>query len=471
LSEQDRVRFQGTIAKHPGECIGTYRSNTRSQDLNPEPSDLNLTQQEMGSLFLLLSPALAKAAFFVRTHYGLERVREFDLDSAVSSVLATKSQIANEGERTRSMRSLARAVNTQGQAALAGFSLSSLARKRSAGRPLIPKFGLSSQAQWSLGLAAAGVTFGLALASMFFFSRVWRTSPPAPSPAVAIQPIQAEGQIITLGAARDGSSLKLSWNPPTGSASRAILHIQDGGKQVERLLTPSEFGKGTFLYEASNPEVSFRLEVYSSQPNVTGALQVVDARPTPQVINPTLRPPVVPRVPSASVSTPIKAPPVMATPTNQPIGSMIVHEKLDHDKLVHENPVSQAEPPAEFRGPMVHASAEYVPNSHTGNLLSKIPLLHKKTLSAPLIRHQEFPVLAGEAAQPIGKPVLVKVKVWVNPEGNVKRAELQNPGEPPNVLLANAALASAQNWTFEPSCLDQGPDMTQMLVNFNFIPR
>jgi hypothetical protein len=171
MSEPDQVRLGETLARHPGESIGAYRSHTRSQEPGALDSDSTLLQQAPG-IFLVLCPSLKHAAFFVQTSEGFVRISEFALESAVSSVLSGRQQHPVEVEPPRSMRSLARIVRQDLDPSPVSLPLPKVAARRPFSRTVRTR--RSSKPAWAkdwlLGLGAAALTFGLGLTGALFFA-------------------------------------------------------------------------------------------------------------------------------------------------------------------------------------------------------------------------------------------------------------------------------------------------------------
>jgi TonB family protein len=73
--------------------------------------------------------------------------------------------------------------------------------------------------------------------------------------------------------------------------------------------------------------------------------------------------------------------------------------------------------------------------------------------------------------QQLIRPVAIGVKVQVGESGAVNDAEVVDYGDDPmSPTLANAALAAARNWTFEPSRVDDIPVASQLIIRFYFSP-
>jgi hypothetical protein len=95
MSEADLARLQGALCEHADDCIGAYRSHTRSHELAPQDQDSNLLRQccaDADTVFLMLCPSLKTATLFVHVDGNFRRIRELGLTSAVSSLMSVKRQ-------------------------------------------------------------------------------------------------------------------------------------------------------------------------------------------------------------------------------------------------------------------------------------------------------------------------------------------------------------------------------------------
>jgi TonB family protein len=118
--------------------------------------------------------------------------------------------------------------------------------------------------------------------------------------------------------------------------------------------------------------------------------------------------------------------------------------------------------------------AEPVSAPRLAQLAGKIPLLrrigHKDKATAPVPLYQAQPSLRIPDTQNLLQPASVAVKVYVAESGAVKRAEVVVYGDPPNWNLANASLAAARKWTFQPARIEQMPVSSEVILHFRFNP-
>jgi outer membrane biosynthesis protein TonB len=64
----------------------------------------------------------------------------------------------------------------------------------------------------------------------------------------------------------------------------------------------------------------------------------------------------------------------------------------------------------------------------------------------------------------------VAFKVSVGESGAVSQAEVVAYGDPPNLTLANASLAAARHWIFEPAHIEGLPVSGEVILHFRFSP-
>lgn len=312
-----------------------------------------------------------------------------------------------------------------------------------------------------------------------------------------------------------GPALRLLWDGNASAvrgATRAVLHIQDGEQQSDRELAPSEFMAGQFTYQPRHSAVTFRLNAYAGEPNAIGLIQVMfPAQPvTP---SPSIEP--IPRPPQNRLSAQppvnliahaeapaaqfaptvqsndgkeqnIEAPLPAVRPSNASEPSQLAgrepllptsfedspthsSESRQHSSNVEKNNISTS-----GRGVTVRALTTPVSGSRWGRLFGKIPLVGRSRKQAKAVEavptYQAQPIVRMPNNQPLDRPVAVGVKVFIGESGTVNDAEVVDYGDPLNLTLANAALAAAKNWTFEPSRIDDIPVASQAIIRFYFSP-
>jgi hypothetical protein len=267
LSETDFSRLREAIGKKGAASLGIFRSQTRSEILELEPSDLELLDASRNTpgLFLLLGPVPGKAAFFTCIDGSVKCIHEFALASSLSSILALR----------------------QGRPAVAATpepakeSAARLVAHHEAAEALVPDRVDPPQPVvqekprprgqgpgWLIAAATAFLLLG-AISGALAHS-IYR-------PALREQPVP--NNVLRLSVQPDASFLRLLWDPQSSAiqgAAHAVLHIQDGDRQADLDLSPAELSRGATAYEPRSTQVTFRLDLYPVEPNATGVIQVLN---------------------------------------------------------------------------------------------------------------------------------------------------------------------------------------------------
>ena len=134
--------------------------------------------------------------------------------------------------------------------------------------------------------------------------------------------------------------------------------------------------------------------------------------------------------------------------------------------------VRESPPQLPDRQPTVEVLSEPISGSRLGHLVGKIPVLRRLRKQdrgvAPVPVFEARPVLKTPDKENLIQPVSVDVKVNVGETGTVTYAEVTKYGDPPNWNIANAALAAAQRWTFEPARIEDTPVSSEVVLHFRF---
>ena len=488
LSESDFSHLQEAIKKNKSASLGIFRSQTRSEQLTLQEPDVNLFGRcfETGSaVFLMLGPVPGIAAFFAQADGSLKCIHQFALPSSRMSTMAGKTAPVSQPEQPRVL------ALTEAQPCDPPVEHDEKPTEEPA-ILVVPKAAVSktvvNKASWMVAAVAAALVLA-ASASMTL---------KAPKPLLAA-PDRKPPEYLHLTVERAGSALRLLWDQNSSTvhaAARAVLHIEDGNAQTDRDLGPSQLSAGSITYEPKSPDVTFRMDVYSTQPNASGLVQVMNL-PAQAVI---------PRNPAVDpeykrAATPAPATPAPATPA--PAQIPIAQAQVEITKVV--NPVapaasiavaspippaapslveraeaatvvrpSVAQPPTSQHDPSIAMVAEPVSDSRLVRVIGKVPLLRRlrkqeqTTAAVPL--YQAQPTLRTLDMQGLFQPASVAVKVYVAESGAVKRAEIVEYGDPPNWSLANASLAAARKWTFHPARLDDMAVSSEVVLHFRFNP-
>ncbi len=266
LSESDLGHLQHQIDIFRGGCVGIYRSQTRARQLALDESDVKLCGQcfqASPALFLMLAPALGKAAFFSGADGELECIGEV--------ALPTGKTLPDDSSLRRHQRPRIAPQKWE------------LARRAAPHDPPTqqavlhdrttipaPPAEVPQSRLWKrrARYAAALITILFLLAGagglMRFFATRGRDLSAPKLVDLKIQPV--------------GSTLRLHWDPgsvPLRGAIRVVLHVRDGDYQSDRDLPISEVRSGNTAYEPRTEDVFFRLDVYSGAPTATGSVRVI----------------------------------------------------------------------------------------------------------------------------------------------------------------------------------------------------
>jgi hypothetical protein len=266
-TEADIARLQETLTKNGTKSIGIYRSQTHSERsalLEPNVDLFERCFEARDALFLLLSPVPGIAAFFTREDGSLKCVHEVALAPSRSSVTMLRQGLTSPQVRSHSLphRELHNTVSS-------AVTRSESPEKEAQGTAAHPKFGPNVKKRW-LGLAAVIATLVLSVSGLaYFFHR-------------SLPPEKRAPQSLRLNVERAGPSLRLVWDRNSSimrTATRAVVHIDDGDHRSYRDLAPSEFSEGSLTYEPRSSEVTFRLDVYSAKPNASGSILAINLSP------------------------------------------------------------------------------------------------------------------------------------------------------------------------------------------------
>lgn len=506
LSEADVVHVEEALAKHHDAMVGIYRTQTRSEELQLEEPDLKLFEQCFAgkdAIFLLIKPVSEVAAFFIPSDGTLKCAHEFPF---------RPDQTARREEpRTHisgSPHAQARQLTQRTPAGAGGLAeflerRSRFPRRWGGDRSTeFPEEIELARSKHNPLLAAAIVCalLALSLTAFWYFRRHEKV------------PSAAAHEHLSLNVVWEGESLRLFWDrnsPALRGVTHAFLRVRDGNHEKSVELAKSELQTGSILYKPEAPDVTFRVEVYSADPSAAESIRIISANatqssatapsppldPAPQ---PTVRPQPRPATPVHARSFPVEsevtrssspdrsggdnvpapiasAPIVRDTPATSELSAargapMVRETPIESDSKPEVSEIPAAASP----GPDLPVSivAEPVSGSRWGNVVGKIPLLRRlkkpSKVAAPAALHEVRPVLNPEDKRTLTKPVSIDVKVYVGESGAVKHAEVVQYGDPPNWSLANAALAAAQRWDFEPARIGDLAVSSEVILHFRF---
>ena len=488
LSESDFSHLQEAIKKNKSASLGIFRSQTRSEQLTLQEPDVNLFGrcfETSSAVFLMLGPVPGIAAFFAQADGSLKCIHQFALPSSRMSTMAGKTAPVSQPEQPRVL------ALTEAQPCDPPVEHDEKPTEKPA-ILVVPKAAVSktvvNKASWMVAAIVAALVLA-ASASMTL---------KAPKPLLAA-PDRKPPEYLHLTVERAGSALRLLWDQNSSTvhaAARAVLHIEDGNAQTDRDLGPPQLSAGSITYEPKSPDVTFRMDVYSTQPNASGLVQVMNLPaqaviPRSAPVGPE-RKPAAP--PAAATPAPAQAPIVQAPIAQVPAQTAkVVNPVPPPASIAPASPIpppapslveraeaatvvrpSVAQPSTSQHDPSIAMVAEPVSDSRLVRVIGKVPLLRRlrkqeqTTAAVPL--YQAQPTLRTLDRQGLFQSASVAVKVYVAESGAVKRAEIVEYGDPPNWSLANASLAAARKWTFHPARLDDMAVSSEVILHFRFNP-
>lgn len=497
LSDSDHLLLQTALASHATNVVGLYRSHTRSDKPWADATDVELVRQCFGlrdALMLILGPAAAIGDLFLHGQGALHCMHEFALPSAMESMMALRQMPpplpgqSSPDPRRRRLRHVE--IPAIEPAPPCRFEAGTH-------RSLIRSIGNTERGKRGLLIVLACL---ILTASVSALSRFRRSAPLDARRA----PVY-----LNLTVERSGSALRVVWDrnsPAVQSATRAVLQIDDGADHIVRNLTAAQLKEGSGVYEPKTLDQTFRLDLYSTDPEATGIVKAVHV---PSPAGPRVPSPIrsakaaVSPVSSAVAPTPhpAAAAPALDQPqasdsssiVTQPAAAPLLGGKEAPDV---QAPVQQGERPRESTptaperpqignvNPQpasvnqvrtVRVSAEPVLGSRLKHFVGGVPLLRRlgrQGKPSPPVPIYRAPLVIGSIpeSQKVVKPVFVDVKLNVAASGTVQGAEVVDYGDPPNWVLADSALAAARRWTFQPARVEDTPVASDVILHFEFLP-
>ena len=327
LSESDLAHLQRELTRNGTSSLGIYRSQTRSEKLAIQDADAALFEKCFGAsdnLFLMLAPASRLGAFYFPEDGNLKCVHQFTFVSSLSSeatqgrnslprvnlqpppsaethnvhvniakhspdqagALVVASQRSDPKAPPEGVSTINQSAgnipyhNTVGPPSPGMYNLSMTAVRHGATKLWSDCSGHASGIKLTSWMMAA-LTLAVLIANLLSYSP-WRS-------AVSDHPAP---NYLYLTVERADPALRLLWDGHSSAvrgATRAVLHIQDGDQQTDRELAASEFLAGQFTYQPQHSAVTFRLNVYTGEPNAIGMVQVMFP-PSPMPAAPPIEP-------------------------------------------------------------------------------------------------------------------------------------------------------------------------------------
>ncbi len=122
--------------------------------------------------------------------------------------------------------------------------------------------------------------------------------------------------------------------------------------------------------------------------------------------------------------------------------------------------------------PYVEVLPETISGSRWEQIAGSRSVLRKFTkqeITAPVATYEANPLVQLEGRR-VTQSVFVDVKLNISVAGRVLFAEITKYGDPPDLRLANAALAAAKTWIFKPALMQNSPVASEMVLHFHFVP-
>jgi len=337
-----------------------------------------------------------------------------------------------------------------------------------------------------LGLGAAVLLVG---GGLFFVPGLFNSSRPE-----ATQP--ASG--LALRIERTGTDLMLTWNrdcETVRTATHATLQVNDGEQHENVEMDLSQLRTGSIVYSPATSDVSFRLEVVSSNPakNLTESVRVLKTKPSA----------IPPENNSAATAPKL---PVAVTPEPGAVAAEPEAEQPAVAPKVQPKPFNAAQlesPAARLRASRTEDLPEPPPAGGAPQLPARIPGASSMSMPAVSMPAPLAPAVPQPAAQAPSAPAKTappppaKVGGQVVPVELISRVEPQYPplarqanvsGEVlleavvgPNgrvtdvrmlsghPLLREAAGAAVRKWTYRPAMLNGQPVESRTQIRINFL--
>ena len=483
LAPKDREILGAQLARRrTGQVVGYFRSHTRP-GLYLDQDDFAIISRyfsDPSQVCLVVRPSAddgpAVGGFFFWEEGDINRrapYREFPFDR--QQLVAGGFSIAD--------RLIAPAAHSAG---------------RMARPPAIPRFRLP-HIPW----VAVPIFAGLILLAGMFVSQK-----DTPKPAAApVQPDAERQPVLTLKAEKAGESVQLHWDPNAPAVRRAdlgVLWITDGAQRQRRELSRQELASGGTSYTPASTNVDFELQLLTLTDRTNRSVQWVapEAPLAPREVAQTIpaQQPGQP-APAAPQATAAQQPPgTTQTAAATPVTAAKTHAKRTAPKplnvpipvpapveTAHVSPIYVPQPPS-LAGPVERSqqklvavmppravalpsvpeatvSFEPVHGSALKRALHRISTLGEGETAdgfvPPAPIHKVSPAIPPGLGQAEGS---VDVKVYIDEEGNVSRAQLLTKKNE----LAGVSLGAARLWHFTPARKHDKPVASEMLLHFRF---
>lgn len=444
----DTASVLDASAARPGEAVGFYRLTQTSNPIADD--DLGLMKRffaEQGSVALLIeNTGLSSKAAIAFWHAGELNefpLMEFPFDSDQLALLEA-DRLAHKQARLQPTLPTPSSAPTP-------------RRTRSHVRRTVPV---------AILIAAAG-----SAGYFWAHSRLPVEASPVqrelakPSPVVLPAPAAPS---LGLSAERRGTDLLLSWNaasPLIANASFGVLLVRGATVNRDIALTPDQLRAGKVLYTLTTNEAEIQLNVVNHDQVIRDSVVVILKAPDNVGIR------AVPSVVSSRTERPGAE---ESAPAPAPAGRD--HLKSFASPAVRRAavPANIAEPPAVNSSPTTIATSSLLSSALPSIPPAPATTPTRETRASAQIHsavaiHQEVPRLSAQLKAVLSKATAVDVRLRIDAEGRVDKAEAVAPNGT-NRLLVDAALQSARLWTFHPATVGGQAVPSETVVTFRFTP-
>ena len=417
LSQSDRrkllQRMRGT--SHGLEPLGSFRTHLR-QGLYMDQYDYDLMSSQFASptdVMLLIRPGDWHAGFFVWEEGDIQRQKSyrefvFDPDALPLTVITTSGAIRNPA-----------VVAEAAQPHQANATQPAVFRKR-ASIPWFPYPSIPTLVK--VGVTAA--TFGLVGMLAFYAHEHRSLAQPTLTVSAAAKSTASAIPSADIHAPVNPDNSQAS-NQPTGESTEMHVRIPDPATR------PSPFTQVSHkTQQPANVAAKVAPESYANELQQPAAPVPIPPPPVQTAMN---LPPAI-NVPLALKPA---TPPIVSTVSVEPASPGMISRSINHIPVL--------------------------------NLLQKHRYRAGDNFLPAKPLRQVRPRLPADMQTDSSYPLPVDVKVWIDKNGQVTKAELLSDNAGPEVadIASNAAL----KWTFSPAKLEDHPVDSQMVMHFRFVPK
>jgi hypothetical protein len=339
---------------------------------------------------------------------------------------------------------------------------------------------------------AAGWTCSLALVfavGMYFsngslrdrYSYIWRaisnrpSSPPSGKGSLSSDAQSPGRPSISLRAIRRNADLELTWNRDSDlivAATSGTLWIQEGESTRQVSFDAAELRDGSLLYSPRTDQILMRLTVTTPTDTVTESVRVIlpavgepQAFPIPPLKNPSGSLAISPAPPHADLPIkPTKAftAPLLAKGTSSPASPILQDPPAMNSGL---------SAPADLPSAALPIALDRLPGSPPAPAARPshqlLPSPKVTTYEPPVAVVKTQPAFPPELRNLIGKRMVVEVKLTIDKNGKVFKAEAIPQGNISKYWL-NSAVDAALTWKFKPARSNSEPVWSEAIVQFVF---